>query len=57
MPGKTLHHALSRCADIYVCDECGQLEALSDAGLAEKKPLMQWYAIQQAQNGGGKWNG
>ena len=57
MPGKTLHHALSRRADIYICDADGMNEALEDAGLAEKKPLMQWYAIQQAQNGGGKWNG
>ena len=57
MPGKKVHHALSRRADIYICDADGMNEAFEDAGLAEKKPLMQWYAIQQAQNGGGKWNG
>ena len=57
MPGTALHHALSRRADIYVCDLCGTAESLEDAGLMERTPLMQWYAIQQAQNGGGKWNG
>ena len=40
MPGKKTCHALSRRADIYICDEDGMNEALEDAGLVEKKPLM-----------------
>ncbi len=35
------HNAFSRRADIYVCSECGMLEALEDAG-SPKKPLSDW---------------
>ena len=57
MDGPTLRHALSRRADIYISDDCGMREALEDAGITEKLPLMKWYAIQLPQNGGGRWNG
>mgnify|MGYP002621187589 CR=1 FL=1 len=42
MPGKTTRHAMSRYAQIYVCDTCGNLEAVEVAGLAPKKELMEW---------------
>lgn len=35
-------HAVSRRADIIVCDSCGTEEALEDAGMSEKKPLFTW---------------
>lgn len=35
-------HAVSRRADIIVCDLCGTEEALEDAGMSEKKPLFTW---------------
>ena len=57
MDGTTLHHALSRRADIYISDDCGMREALEDAGIMEKLPLMKWAAIDGPQNGGGRWNG
>lgn len=57
MPGKTSRHALSRQADIMICDACGTEEAIEAVGAVKRMPLMKWYAIQQAQNGGGKWNG
>ena len=34
MPGKKVHHAMSRRANIYVCDADGMNEAFEDAGLA-----------------------
>lgn len=34
-------NALSRRIDVYVCDECGVLEALEDA-VGEKTPLASW---------------
>ena len=57
MPGSKSRHALSRWADIMVCDCCGSIEALEKAGLAETLPMMEWFCIRQAQNGGGEWNG
>lgn len=38
--------ALSRRADIMVCESCGQWEALEDAGLAERKPLREWAVLE-----------
>jgi len=32
-------------------------EALEDAGIMERLPLMKWVAIDGPQNGGGRWNG
>ena len=47
MPGATTRHALSRYAQIYVCDTCGNLEAVEVAGLIPKKPLMDWDVLQE----------
>lgn len=57
MEGKTIRHALSRRATIYICDEDGMREALEDAGITTRLPLDEWVAIKESQNGGGKWNG
>lgn len=46
MPGKTSTHALSRWADIMVCDHCGGIEALEQAGLVPKMPLDVWYIMK-----------
>lgn len=40
MMGSKNRHALSRYADIMVCDKCGMIEALEKAGLVEAVPLM-----------------
>lgn len=55
MPGSKNRHALSRRADIMICDEDGMKEALEDAGIMEKLPLMEWEAVKLPQNGGGAW--
>ena len=55
MEGPTTRHALSRRLDIYISDDCGMKEALEDAGLLKKLPLMKWAAIEEPQNGGGAW--
>ena len=55
MDGSTTRHALSRRASIYICDQDGMKEALEDAGIMEKLPLMKWAALDEPQNGGGKW--
>jgi hypothetical protein len=39
--------ALSRRADITVCEACGTTEALEDAGLAERKPLSDWWIVKE----------
>lgn len=57
MPGATGRHAISRWASITVCDRCGTIEALEQAGLTEKKPLMKWAAIEGPQAGEGAWRG
>lgn len=57
MDGATTHHAWSRRADIYICDEDGTKEALEDAGFLPKLPINEWVAITEPQNGGGRWNG
>ena len=57
MPGATSRHALSRWASITVCDQCGTIEALEQAGLTAKKPLMKWAAIEGPQAGKGAWRG
>ena len=46
MPGRTCTHALSRWADIMVCDHCGGIEALEQAGLVPKKPLDEWHIMK-----------
>ena len=57
MPGSKNWHALSRWADIMVCDRCGTIEALEKAGLTKVLPMMEWAAVKDPQNGGGPWNG
>ena len=57
MEGKTGRHALSRWAEIVVCDMCGTFEALEAAGMMEKIPLAQWIAVKEPQEGGGPWEG
>ena len=39
-------HALSRYADLTVCDECGTDEALECAGLNGRKPLTDWWCTK-----------
>lgn len=39
-------HALSRNADCIVCDQCGQQEALEQAGFIPKKPLTDWWCVK-----------
>ena len=55
MKPKLYTNALSRIADIMVCDRCGMVEALEKAGLVEAVPLMKWCCIDVPQNGGGEW--
>ena len=55
MFGSRATHAISRWAEITVCDRCGTEEALEQAGLAKKKPLTEWCACALPQIGGGKW--
>ena len=55
MPGPISRQALSRWAKIMVCSRCGMEEALEQAALLPKKPLMKWCAIEVPQNGGGAW--
>ena len=40
-------HALSRYADVTVCDECGQQEALERAGFIPVKPLADWWCMRE----------
>lgn len=40
------HHALSRRADIIICDADGTAEAFEDAGMAPRMPLTQWWCVQ-----------
>lgn len=55
MWGPNARHALSRWADITVCDRCGMEEALEKAGIKEKLLLTEWCAIKIPSIGGGKW--
>lgn len=38
--------ALSRRASITVCERCGSMEALEDAGLMKKNPLGEWVVVK-----------
>ena len=38
-------HAISRYADVVVCDQCGTEEALERAGLTAAKPLTDWWCV------------
>ena len=57
MDGPTSRHALSRRAGIMICDEDGMREALEDAGIMERLPLMRWAAISGPEQGDGPWKG
>ena len=46
MEGKTTRHALSRYAEIYVCDRCGGIEALEKAGLVKRLELKDWAVVK-----------
>ena len=39
-------HALSRRADITICDSDGTAEALEDVGMVPRMPLAQWWCVQ-----------
>ena len=39
-------NALSRRGDIYICPDCGQREALEDAGLEKTLPLEEWDMVR-----------
>lgn len=39
--------ALSRRADVTICEACGQWEALEDMNMAERKPLKDWVIMQE----------
>lgn len=34
---------LSRRADVYVCQACGAIEAVEDAGIIQKNPIDGWW--------------
>lgn len=55
MWGTKFRYVLSRHADIYVCQQCSMEEALEMAGIAERRPLMKWCAIELPAIGGGVW--
>ena len=55
MSGSKHRYALSRYANISVCDFCGVTEALEQAGFIPAKPLLEWYACMIPQTGGGAW--
>lgn len=55
MIGPTTRHALSRYAQVYVCDRCGMEESLEKTGITEAKPLTEWCAIKIPSVGGGAW--
>ena len=55
MWGPKNRYALSRRANIMICSECGTHEALEDAGMEERLPLMKWCACVIPQVGGGRW--
>lgn len=39
--------ALSRRADITICEACGTEEALEDAGFLDRKPLTDWAIVRK----------
>ena len=43
--------ALSRRADITVCEECGRMEGLEDAGFLERQPLAAWWIVKKEWRG------
>lgn len=49
-----LRNALSRRADIYVCNRCGVEEALEDAMGAKEKPMQGWFIARHPETFGVK---
>lgn len=47
VPERKKLYAMSRRADIRICENCGTLEALEDAGMADKIPLTAWAAVKE----------
>ena len=43
--------ALSRRADITVCEDCGMLKGLEDAGILERLPLTEWWIVKKGWSG------
>jgi transcription elongation factor Elf1 len=43
-----VRNALSRRADVYICDECGTDEALRDMAGAPPLPLREWSAAKES---------
>lgn len=41
------YHALSRRANVMICDEDSMREALEDTEIMERLPLMHWIAITE----------
>ena len=54
MADNVLRNALSRRADVYVCDTCGMQEAIEDA-MDSVTPLTAW-AISQDISEGKNWS-
>lgn len=39
-------HALSRYADLTVCDSCGTVESLESVGFTPRRALSNWWSVQ-----------
>lgn len=46
MDKKPVRNALSRRANVYICDTCGMEEALLDAAGKEPLPLNEWAMVK-----------
>ena len=44
-----VQNALSRRVNIYICDECGMMEALEDMPGAPKTPLSAWAIAKEPE--------
>ena len=47
---KLAGNAMSRYADVRICEECGSDEALRDA-IGEPLPLLEWHAVTSGRTG------
>lgn len=48
MSSKVTRNALSRRADVYICDTCGTYEALEDV-TGRQMPLTEWAIVQEPE--------
>ena len=46
MDPKPVHNALSRYANVYICDSCGLMEAMDDFAAFPPLPFEEWAAAQ-----------